>query len=456
MSLDSDAVDVDLLQVGASRAAPAAGMDPVTEECDGLFQPMPIVAPAGVSQAAWNARLRHEVELSEGRRVIVRRRREHTPVPSAKVRPRKTPPARPSIRSRAPSRPSTARAAPATSPPSEGPPDPPRATGAVSLQAGSRGSQDGKLCRVERQRVVRKDGAIGLKLVNCGPRTDSCYVAMAPTCPAACPRLQSGDCYPVASGPATRNRIKRLNAAAVGHSSTEVIEELVAKLDASHPRGVPQDGPRGGGRPLRLMVAGDVRTEAEASRLGEAVTRRRVRGGGTGWGYTHSWRDIDREAFGPDISPLASVDSIDEIGQAYEQGYASALTVAKFPDAKPYRVPGMPWRFLPCPNEVKKNALDIKRVTSGMSGEEHENERRKVPTCMACGLCLDAGGRFAKREVIVFQEHGPAQAQARNRRLRAPSQLVQLRAKTVAGGSEGRFSLRKPAVADPGPSGGRS
>jgi hypothetical protein len=51
---------------------------------------------------------------------------------------------------------------------------------------------------------------------------------------------------------------------------------------------------------------------------------------------------------------------------------------------------------------------------------------------MDCGLCLDADKRFAKREVIVFEEHGPAQAKERNRQLRAAEELVQISKKGAA------------------------
>ena len=152
-----------------------------------------------------------------------------------------------------------------------------RTCGAASLQ---RVSQDSKLCLVERHIVVRNDGTTGLKLVNRGPKCASTYVAMAPTCSDDCPRKAEGDCYPVASGPATRNLIKHQNAAAFGHNSTNVVAEEVHLIDTLYVRGVPQDGPRAGGRPIRLNVAGDVRTEREAWMLGGALGRYHHRRGG--------------------------------------------------------------------------------------------------------------------------------------------------------------------------------
>jgi hypothetical protein len=109
-----------------------------------------------------------------------------------------------------------------------------------------------------------------------------------------------------------------------------------------------------------------------------------------------------------------------------EKRTASALTVKPFPRTNPYRLPGLPLRFVPCPNEVQKKALYIKRIATGMSNEEYEPARREVTTCMDCGLCLDADKRFAKRDVIVFEEHGPAQAKQRNRQLREAEELVQI------------------------------
>jgi len=403
--------------------------------------PTPLAARPGISQGAWDARRRHEFDMSSARRVLAQHRAE---APAA--RQPKTPRAaraRSSARPRSPARPSSGRATGANKssragtdppPPSADDPEPPldvadgetdgRTVGAVSVQ---RVSRDSKLCCVEWHTVIRKDGKKGLKLVNSGATCASNYVAMNVTCPEGCPWKAKGDCYPVASGPATKNLIKRLNEAAQGHSSREVIEELVYEIDHTYVRGVPQDGPRGGGRPFRLNVAGDFRSEAEARKAGGGLTRWRwERGGGIGWLYTHGWREIRREAFGPDISALASVETIDEIEQAFEQGYASALTVKEFPQSKPYRLPGVPWRFIPCPHEVKKNALDIKRIATGMSDEEYEAERRGLPTCMDCGLCLDANKRCAKREVILFEEHGPTQAKKRNRRLRESEDLLQV------------------------------
>ncbi len=97
-------------------------------------------------------------------------------------------------------------------------------------------------------------------------------------------------------------------------------------------------------------------------------------------------------------------------------GYASALTVPEFDDTKPYRLSGLPWRFIPCPQEVGRRALDSKRVQIGMSDIDYEAERRKLPTCMSCGLCLGANKRFEKGEVIVFEEHGPQQSKAAKRK----------------------------------------
>ena len=241
---------------------------------------------------------------------------------------------------------------------------------------------------------------------------------MAPTCPDLCPRKADGDCYPVTSGPATRNLIERQNAASIGHTSTSVVAEEEARLDALFTRGVPQDGPGGGGRPLRLHVAGDVQTEVEARRLGGAIQRYRQRGGGVGWLYSHAWRGIRREAFGPSISSLASVDSVEEIEEARNMGYASALTVPEFPAIRPYALPGLPWRFVPCPHEVKKQALDARHAQTGMSAAAYETARRTLPTCVSCQLCLDADRLFGGRKVIVFAEHGPRQARAARARAR--------------------------------------
>lgn len=219
-----------------------------------------------------------------------------------------------------------------------------------------------------------------------GPYISSSYVAMAATCSPACPLRPeaSGGCY----GPTglTKGLVARLDDAALGHTADEVIAEQRRLIDASFPRGVPRDGGRHGdrGRDHRLNVVGDFRTVGQAGQVGAAAEGYKTRGGGAFFGFTHSWRDVPREALGPAVSMLASVEALAEIEAARTRGYPAALTVPQFRSQRPFRLPSRPELFIPCPYEA--------------SGKT---------TCVKCRLCMGADELRDRNEVIVFEHHGP-------------------------------------------------
>lgn len=207
-------------------------------------------------------------------------------------------------------------------------------------------------------------------------RVSSLYLPVNPTCPAGCPFKNNG-CYAQAGNV---RLARRLDEAAAGMSAEQVVRRGADAIDRAFTHGVPQDGAHGG-RDLRLLESGDVANAAGARALAGAAQRWLERGGGTVWAYTHWWREIPREAFGP-IKIAASVETVDDADKAHERGFLPALVVPEFQHAKPYTLEGSRNRLklIPCPFETKGK------------------------TCAECRLCLD---RTPKRAAIGFAAHGP-------------------------------------------------
>lgn len=219
------------------------------------------------------------------------------------------------------------------------------------------------------------------------PFVSATSASIAASCPNDCVFKNTpghvGGCF--ADAGFTRLKIQKLDAAAEGFGSTEVIKEEVRLIDSSFGGGrVPQDGADGKGRQLRVHVAGDVQTAEEAALLGGAAARWRARGGGAPWTYTHAWRTVPRPAWGDSISVLASVETPRDMLLARRAGYAPALVVPSFPNGpKAFHLDGAKKiRIVPCPAET----------TPGT-------------TCATCKLCLDRP--LLKMGVAVgFAVHG--------------------------------------------------
>lgn len=223
------------------------------------------------------------------------------------------------------------------------------------------------------------------------PFVSTTDVSIAATCSDACP-FKGGGCY--AEAGFTRFTARKLDAAAHGLTPEQVIVEEVRLIDgAFNSRRIPQDGAKGG-RDLRLHVGGDVGAALCIQLLAGAAGRWRDRGGGTVWSFTHAWREVPREAWGP-ISVLASVERAEDIQVARAAGYAAALVVDVFPSDKAFLMPGSATKIVPCPAETRGK------------------------TCVECRLCLDVD-LLGLDVVIAFQAHGP---KARSTR----EALVQLR-----------------------------
>lgn len=224
------------------------------------------------------------------------------------------------------------------------------------------------------------------------PFCSSTFAAIETTCPDSCAFKDNG-C--MADGGFTRIMSKRLNAAARGLTELQVIAEEAREIDrAFGGKRVPQDGARGG-RDLRIHVGGDVKTEAAARLLAGAAARWRARGGGSVWTFTHSWRQVPRDAWGC-ISVLASVDNLGDVAAALWRGYAPAIVLDELPaDGRRMALQPSGVPVIPCPGETRE------------------------ATCVECRLCLDRP-LAAMGVGIAFAVHG------RDKRA-ASAALVQIR-----------------------------
>lgn len=224
------------------------------------------------------------------------------------------------------------------------------------------------------------------------PFCSSTYASIAATCSDGCPFKRDpvtgelGGCF--AEAGFTGHLVRNLDRGAVelGLSGVDVALEEVRALERAFGYGpIPQDGYRGRGRDLRIHVSGDVADAESARLLGQAATAWKKRRGGTVWTYTHTWRQIPREAFGPDLQVLASCETREAVRHARVRGYAPALVVSQFRSERAYESGGL--RILPCPAE-----------TRGV-------------TCVECRLCLDRD-LLDLDLVIGFAIHGSARKRA--------------------------------------------
>lgn len=218
-----------------------------------------------------------------------------------------------------------------------------------------------------------------------GPFVSSTYASIEATCPDSCVFKRQG-CF--ASEGFTKIAGLKMDAAARGRSSLDVIREEARLIRRAFGGWrVPQDGARGG-RDLRLHVGGDVGSAAGAAELGRAAGGWRARGGGAVWTYTHWARSIPRAAWGSAISVLASIEDPRDIAPMAAAGYPSALVVDRFKRRAAYPIaPG--FRLVPCPAETGRS------------------------TCSSCRLCLDRP-LLELGLVIGFEAHGTGAAAARD------------------------------------------
>lgn len=201
------------------------------------------------------------------------------------------------------------------------------------------------------------------------------YLPIAQTCPSTCPHKGNG-CY--AQIGHVGFQVMRLERTLAGKKPYDIIRQEA--------REIARRGREAKGRSLRLHVSGDVQTDAATRLLGQAA----LRWDGSVFGYTHSWRQVQRTSWGR-ISILASCESMLQASQAWERGYAASVLVPEHKTDKAYMV-------------------SLRDPTSGWMGEMKvipcPQQTRNV-TCEKCGLCMKDRMLHDQKAVIAFAAHGP-------------------------------------------------
>jgi hypothetical protein len=219
-------------------------------------------------------------------------------------------------------------------------------------------------------------------------RAAATYAAQQ-SCPSSCVFKDGGGCY-AENGQVFSGTTKYLNeaAAATGATALDVALEEAAAIDALEPDG----------RPMRLHTVGDCSTD-ETARIVSAASARYVRrGGGPVWTYTHAWRTVNRESWGK-VSVLASCETTEDVFDARQRGYATALVVDEFPtrkryDAGAYTREGQLVRAFEQKGEpLGQDVLPCPAQTSGA-------------TCTSCRLCFDDSKLRQRGYSIGFAVHG--------------------------------------------------
>ena len=203
---------------------------------------------------------------------------------------------------------------------------------------------------------------------------DATYLSIERSCPRSCP-LKGKGCY--AFDYPLCLHIRRLDNEAKYFSAIK-IAEIEAKLIRESYNGIIPCN-----RILRLHVSGDSRTITGSKIIncacGEWLSRCKD---GKIYSYTHCWQNIPRQIWNY-VSMLASVDSIDQVYYARQNGYAPAIVVAEHLSDKSYYIPGSDTKFIACPAQTKDNVA-----------------------CSDCLLCTKANYLYDKNMGISFSAHG--------------------------------------------------
>lgn len=179
------------------------------------------------------------------------------------------------------------------------------------------------------------------------------------TCPDDCPFKQNG-CYGE-SGPVSWQ---------VNKLAKEGDPHEAARVEAAEIRKLPKH------TPLRLHTYGDCKDAESARILAEACEGRAA----PAWAYSHAWRVIPREAWGP-IHILASCETVADAKRAQSEGYVPALVVKDFDGHRAFTVDGL--KVVPCPEQTGRAA-----------------------TCSECRMCLNEPRLQELGIAIGFQAHG--------------------------------------------------
>ncbi len=204
-------------------------------------------------------------------------------------------------------------------------------------------------------------------------KVDATYSSIESTCPNTC-ELKGSGCYAQTSFVAIT--VNRLNKESIDMSPLQVARAEAKAIDnAYNGKRVPQ------GRDMRLHVAGDSRTITGSKIINKAVGRWKNRGGGSCWSYTHSWRNVCRDTW-DNVSMLASIDSIDEVNDARDQGYAPAIVVTEFNGDKTFSIEGSDTKWIPCPAQTRSIG------------------------CSDCRICMRSNWLFDSNKGVAFAAHG--------------------------------------------------
>jgi len=204
-------------------------------------------------------------------------------------------------------------------------------------------------------------------------KVDATYVSIKTSCPKDCPLMGEG-CYAELGYVGITSH--RLDDEAKGQSPLDTARAEAKAIDESYNG---KEVPRG--RDLRLHVSGDSRTLLGSRVLNRAIGRWKQRGGGAVWSYTHAWKHVPREEW-TNVSMLASVNHVNEVADAREQGYAPAIVVPEFPGEKAFQLDGCDTKFIPCPAQTRQVG------------------------CTDCRLCFNADRLHEGDFGIAFAVHG--------------------------------------------------
>lgn len=202
---------------------------------------------------------------------------------------------------------------------------------------------------------------------------DSTYASIKHSCPDTCP-LKDTVCYAQLSFTAITN--KRLERRAKNSKAIDIARAEAKAIDNAYQGGRVPDG-----RACRIHVSGDSKTVKGTRLINAAIKRWKQRGGNVAWSYTHSWKNVPREAWNQ-VSILASVTSTKEVKLARQRGYAPAIVVDYHPSDKAYQLPGSDVKWIPCPQQ-----------TRGVG-------------CSDCKLCFDSDRLYKNNMGISFAVHG--------------------------------------------------
>ena len=191
------------------------------------------------------------------------------------------------------------------------------------------------------------------------------------TCPTDCRFLRAG-CY--AESYPCRYHFERISRQAEGKSPLEIARHEAQGITSMSGR-----------YPLRLHVSGDCADTQSAREIATACAVYHSKHGCPVWAYTHAWRDIPCDAWGP-ISILASCESIIDAKIAVNNGYCAAIVLSD-PIERRIRIGDL--QVIPC------------------------LEQAKGTPCVSCRLCFNADRLRKNGKIIAFFPHGGAAKLAR-------------------------------------------